>query len=154
MKEKMPWLKIRLRELGKTPTALAKSLGIAAPRVYEMIAGRRHIQPSEIEPMAKFLDWSIEEINKHLPEHSRAVMIEAKGSPRVFAAHSSADASLVRTMVDAAPRPVDMDEVKSAVLSTILERFKGRPIVWDTIERGLALACFECKQAALSQAAD
>ena len=152
MKEKMPWLKARLRDLGKTPTALAKSLGIAAPRVYEMIAGRRHIQPNEIEPMAKFLDWSMEEINRHLPEQSRL--------PDVFISTNTAGMSAllaqvkqVQALVETAPKPVDMDEVKSAVLIMIAERFKGRPIVWDTIERGLALAAFECKLAGISQAA-
>ena len=153
MKEKMPWLKARLRALGKTPTALAKALGIAAPRVYEMIAGRRHIQPNEIEPMAKFLDWSMEEINSHLPEQSRL--------PDVFISHNANTEGMsmvlqvkqVLAMVETAPKPVDMDEVKAAVLIMIAERFKGRPIVWDTIERGLALAAFECKLAGLSRAA-
>jgi hypothetical protein len=150
----MPWLKARLREQGKTPTALAKALGVAAPRVYEMISGRRHIQPNEIEPMAKFLDWSMDEINRYLPKQSRL--------PDVFIAHAPNEALMsavllqvkqVRALVDTAPKPVDCDEVKEAVLTMILERFQGRPIAWDTIERGLALACFECKQAALSQAA-
>ena len=151
MKEKMPWLKARLRDLGRTPTALAKELGIAAPRVYEMIAGRRHIQPNEIAPMAKFLDWSVEEINRHLPEHSRAVVIGKPSADTAIVAIDGQHRVMVRKMLDGAPKPVDADEVKAAVLSMITERFQGRPIVWDTIERGLALACFECKLAAMSQ---
>jgi hypothetical protein len=149
MKEKMPWLKTRLRDLGKTPTALAKSLGIAAPRVYEMIAGRRHIQPNEIEPMAKFLDWSVEEINRHLPAHSRAVLVQ----PKVYDMLLHDGQHLVMAMVKDAPKAVGCDEVKTVVFDIILERFAGRPIDWATIEKGLALAAFECRQAALSEAA-
>jgi hypothetical protein len=99
--------------------------------------------------MAAFLDWSVAELNRHLPEHSRAVVI---GKPETaLVAIDGQHRVRVRTMLDSAPKPVDADEVKAAVLSMITERFQGRPIVWDTIERGLALACFECKLAALSQ---
>jgi hypothetical protein len=150
MKEKMPWLKTRLREMGRTPTALAKHLGIAPPRVYEMIAGRRHIQSSEIAPMAAFLDWSVGELNRHLPEHSRAVVVAPEGTRPLVVIDGQHRAMVVK-MLDDAPKPVDAQEVKAAVLAMITERFKGRPIVWDTIEDGLALACMECKLASLSQ---
>jgi len=71
VKVKMPWMKARLRELGRTPAGLARHLGIAAPRVYEMIAGRRGMQPDEIAEVAKYLEWPIEEVVKRLPEGSR-----------------------------------------------------------------------------------
>jgi len=152
MKEKMPWLKTRLRELGRTPTALAKALGIAAPRVYEMIAGRRHIQQSEIAPMAEFLDWSIEEINRHLPAHSRLPLAVITHAPGAGMTETSAVIRQVCEMVKSAPKPVDMDEIRDAVLTMITERFAGRPIGMETIERGLALACFQVKMQALSRA--
>ena len=144
MKEKMPWLKIRLRELGRTPTALAKALGIAPPRVYEMISGRRHIQPNEIEPMAKFLNWTLAELTERLPARSQPTVEHAPGSGMTHSA-------VVRRMVIDAPKLVDADEVKAAVLSCIAERFAGRPIGWGTIEHGLALAAFEMKMQSLSQ---
>jgi len=146
MKEKMPWLKTRLRELGRTPTALAKALGIAPPRVYEMISGRRHIQPDEIEPMAKFLDWSLPELKQRLP--ARALTIEhAPGSGMTQSAN-------VWRMITDAPKPVDADEVKAAVLSMITDRFAGRPIGVGTIEDGLARAALEMRMQSLSQSAD
>src|SRR4249920_3160158 len=125
MKEKMPWLKARLREQGKTPTALAKALGVAAPRVYEMIAGRRHIQPNEIEPMAKFLEWSMEEINSHLPQQSRLPDVFVSYGANTEGMSAVLQVKQVRALVETAPKPVDIDEVKSAVLGMIAERFKG-----------------------------
>jgi hypothetical protein len=73
MKEKMPWLKTRLRALKLTPAGLARHLGIAPPRVYEMIAGRRYMQPNEIGPTAEYLQWPIEELLANLPEDARNV---------------------------------------------------------------------------------
>ena len=61
-KDKMPWLKSRLREISRTPAGLARHLDIGGPRVYEMIAGRRSMQPAEIAPAAEFLDWTIDEL--------------------------------------------------------------------------------------------
>src|SRR4051812_46020188 len=73
MKAKMPWLKIRLREVGKTPAALARELGISPPRVYEMIGGRRAMQPGEITPTAQFLEWTVDELLDHLPPEARII---------------------------------------------------------------------------------
>jgi hypothetical protein len=73
MKVEMPWLKARLRELHRTPAGLARHLGIQGPRVYEMIGGRRAIQPDEIEPTAEFLDWSVEQLLEQLPEEARVI---------------------------------------------------------------------------------
>jgi hypothetical protein len=72
--QKMPWLKTRLREIGRTPASLARHLGIGGPRVYEMIGGRRGLQPNEVEATAEFLNWPVEELLKHLPEEARVVL--------------------------------------------------------------------------------
>jgi len=69
----MPWLKERLRTLNKTPAGLARELGVAPPRVYEMIAGRRAMQPDEIEPTARFLEWPVQDVIAHLPEEARVI---------------------------------------------------------------------------------
>lgn len=76
MDKKMPWLKTRLRTVNKTPAMLARHLGIAAPRVYEMIGGRRALQPSEMRQTAEYLDWSIEELASHLPAEARIVPMQ------------------------------------------------------------------------------
>src|SRR5215475_5519135 len=73
MEAKMQWLKDRLRTVNKTPGGLARALGIAAPRVYEMIAGKRRMQSGEIEPTAVFLEWTTDELLDHLPKHARVM---------------------------------------------------------------------------------
>ena len=45
--------------------------------------------------------------------------------------------------------PVGMDEVKDAVLATLVERFDGRMLTWQVATEGLAMAAFEIKQTAL-----
>ena len=55
MKKPMPWLRARLHAIHQSPTALARALGVANPRVFEMIAGRRAMQLNEIVPVACFL---------------------------------------------------------------------------------------------------
>ena len=82
-KDKMPWLKSRLREIGRTPAGLARHLDIGGPRVYEMIAGRRSMQPAEIAPAAEFLDWTIDELMRHLPEGDRVLPASLKGTSMV-----------------------------------------------------------------------
>src|SRR5258707_15737991 len=67
----MPWLKDRLREIGKTAAGRARNLEIEGPRVYEMIAGRRNMQPHEIAGGAKYLEWPINEVIDRLPEGQR-----------------------------------------------------------------------------------
>jgi hypothetical protein len=66
----MDWLKQRLKELERTPTQLARHLGIAPPRIYEMVAGRRSVQPSEIGKLAEFLQWKPHELLEHLPDQA------------------------------------------------------------------------------------
>ena len=80
MKAKMPWLRDRLRMIGETPTGLARELEIAPPRVYEMIGGRRAMQPSEVEPTAAFLKWTVPQLLDHLPTKARVVPFGVGGS--------------------------------------------------------------------------
>lgn len=77
----MPWLKTRLRALDKTPAGLARHLKVHAPRIYEMIAGRRGILPTEITPIAKFLDWPVEELLKHMPRDRRVLPTDSPKPP-------------------------------------------------------------------------
>lgn len=49
------WLRDRLRTVGKRPMDLARHLGIAPSRVYEILKGDRQIQPKEIARAAAFL---------------------------------------------------------------------------------------------------
>jgi len=141
MKKKMPWLKARLTELGKTPTALAGALGIAGPRVYEMIGGRRHIQPDEIEPMAKFLEWTVEELSKRMPEAVYASKVD-KDLQQIVEKEPVRWQHVLKDAVSA-------DEVKDMILRQLVQHFEGRPIDWKVCEMGCALAAFEIKQAAL-----
>lgn len=56
------WLEHRLLEIGKKKSELARFLGIPAPRVSEIISGKREIQSDEIAPLAIFLNWTIEQL--------------------------------------------------------------------------------------------
>jgi hypothetical protein len=101
-KAKMPWLKDRLREIDRTPAGLARHLNISGPRVYEMIAGRRGMQPPEIEPTAEYLGWQVEELLKHLPQSARVVPLSVKagaGAIPVLAA-TSFKAEIIKRMFD------------------------------------------------------
>jgi hypothetical protein len=89
MKPKMPWLKARLRKLGRTPAALAEQLNIAPPRVYEMIGGRRGIQPHEIAPAAEFLGWSTEELLQRLPAQQRVLPTKGILPKGAFISHGA-----------------------------------------------------------------
>src|SRR5215471_8799136 len=116
-KAKMPWLKNRLREINKTPTALAKALKIEPPRVYEMIGGRRAMQPDEIKPTAKFLGWSITDLLARLPKEARVLPLGTRNGglegPRL---RSDRDRVLylvftlerVNSMVDAALKEIEL----------------------------------------------
>jgi plasmid maintenance system antidote protein VapI len=61
-KTKLPWLSVRLKELGKTKTGLARELNVPPPLVYELIGGRRQVQPDQVKPMARYLEWSTDEL--------------------------------------------------------------------------------------------
>lgn len=58
----MDWLKPRLKEIHKTGAELARVLGIAKARVYEMSRGDRQFQADEIERAARFLEWTEAEL--------------------------------------------------------------------------------------------
>jgi hypothetical protein len=46
--------------------------------------------------------------------------------------------------------PVGVEELKEAVLRMIVEKFDGKELTWETVERALSLVNFEVKQAAVS----
>lgn len=52
---KYAFFKERLKKIGKTQADLARHLGIDLPRIYEMTAGKREVQPDEIFKIADFL---------------------------------------------------------------------------------------------------
>ncbi len=56
------WLAQRLAELGKKKSELARHLGIPAPRISEILNGKREIQSDELAPLASFLNWTIEQL--------------------------------------------------------------------------------------------
>ncbi len=68
----MNFLKERLVEIGKTPAAFARALGLPKARAYEMQKGDRRLQPGEIGPAARFLEWSEAELVARLEGRSPA----------------------------------------------------------------------------------
>ena len=59
------WLDERLAQLpGKNKTGLAKAMGTTGPRVSEMLAGGRRIQEHEWQPMADYLEWTVEQLHR------------------------------------------------------------------------------------------
>jgi plasmid maintenance system antidote protein VapI len=58
----MRWLRGRLVEIGKTGADFARALQIPTSRVYEMIAGKRRLQPTEVGRAARFLDMTEAEL--------------------------------------------------------------------------------------------
>lgn len=58
------WLKRRLTELGKTNRDLAQHLGLADPRITEILKGARQIQTDELSPLATFLEWTLSQLLK------------------------------------------------------------------------------------------
>lgn len=62
-----PWIKPRVRELGKTLRALGEAMGgLDGSRLTEIMAGTRRVQPPEIEPMAKYLELPYDEVYMRL----------------------------------------------------------------------------------------
>jgi phage repressor protein C with HTH and peptisase S24 domain len=59
-----PWLDARLGELHKSKIDLARALGVNNSRIHEMITGERRIKVDEIDPMARFLEWSRPQLMK------------------------------------------------------------------------------------------
>lgn len=134
MKAKLPWLKDRLREIGKTPAALARELKVQPPRVYEMIGGRRAMQPNEIAPTARFLDWELDQLLAALPPDARVLPTEE------LKRTNSDDIPVLATVRDVPPPsggngktkhllPVSYDCVLTGETSHYVERlpaFEGR----------------------------
>jgi hypothetical protein len=46
-------------------------------------------------------------------------------------------------------RPVEVDELKFAILEAIVEKFGDRPLDWETVEAALREVNYEAKMAAL-----
>jgi hypothetical protein len=46
-------------------------------------------------------------------------------------------------------RPVEVEELKFAILEAIVEKFGDRPLSWETVEEALREVNFEVKMAAL-----
>jgi hypothetical protein len=54
-----------------------------------------------------------------------------------------------RTSKPKAAEPVGSEELKDAILATIVEKFGDRALSWETVEHALSLVNFEVKQAAM-----
>lgn len=60
----MSWLEDRLDELpGKSKVGLARALGIGPSRITEIVKGTRRVQAGEWAPMARYLDWSVDQLH-------------------------------------------------------------------------------------------
>lgn len=81
MLREMQWIRDRvqaLRHKGKTLSGLARALGVDPARVTEMIKGTRRIQFDELQPMAAYLEVSVEELmsGRGLPGSTRIIDVE------------------------------------------------------------------------------
>jgi hypothetical protein len=47
-----------------------------------------------------------------------------------------------------ASKPVEVDELKFAIIEAIVEKFDGRPLDWKTVEAALKAVNYEAKMAA------
>jgi SOS-response transcriptional repressor LexA len=79
--EMRKWLDTRLKELrdqnkNKNKVGLADALGIAPSRITQIINGTRRIHSTEVEPMARYLEW---------PESHLLDMIGGRGTSNVGA---------------------------------------------------------------------
>jgi hypothetical protein len=62
-----PWIKPRVRELGKTLRGLGQAMGgLDGARLTEIMAGTRRVQPVEIEPMARYLEMPYDDVYRRL----------------------------------------------------------------------------------------
>ena len=60
--QNMRWLRSRLVEIGKTGADFARALQIPTSRVYEMMAEKRRLQPTEVGRAARFLEMTEAEL--------------------------------------------------------------------------------------------
>jgi len=58
----MRWLRTRLVEIEKTGAEFARALKIPTSRVYEMMSGKRRLQPTEVGRAARFLEMTEAEL--------------------------------------------------------------------------------------------
>lgn len=75
------WLKSRLKEIGESQATLANALGVAAPRISEIIHGKRRILFAEGPKIAKFLGWSMTELQRHAGVDLETGPAEAESEP-------------------------------------------------------------------------
>lgn len=47
------------------------------------------------------------------------------------------------------PEPVEVDELKNAIMQMIVEKFGDRLLTWEVATQALSIAAFEIKQAAV-----
>jgi hypothetical protein len=47
------------------------------------------------------------------------------------------------------PKPVEVEELREAILRTIVEKFGDRPLSWETVEEALKAVNYEAKMASL-----
>ena len=76
----MKWIKERLDEIGRRPIELARALGLPPARAYEMITGKRRVQPHEIARMSAFLDW---------PESHIVALIDGRATSKAVCPRAS-----------------------------------------------------------------
>jgi hypothetical protein len=93
-----PWIKARVRELGKTLTGLGKAMGgLDGARITEIMAGTRRVQPQEAIAMARYLELPYADVYARLygsvpsisgdVRDARAVSVEqARTTLRIFPA--------------------------------------------------------------------
>jgi hypothetical protein len=62
----MDWMEQRLKELPghKNKAGAAKAIGKPASRISEIVKGKRAIQQDEWAPLAKYLEWGVEDLMK------------------------------------------------------------------------------------------
>lgn len=69
----MEWLQQLLDAAGRSQAELARHLGIAPPRVSEMVRGDRRLQPREIRPTAAFFGLSTDDIGALIEGDAAAI---------------------------------------------------------------------------------
>lgn len=62
VRRRREYLAAGLKKANQTPAGLTRHLGVKGPRVYEVLGGRRGIQPAEYERVAEFLGWPLERL--------------------------------------------------------------------------------------------
>jgi plasmid maintenance system antidote protein VapI len=63
-----PWLKARLREMGRTPTSLARHLGVQPPAIYPVVYGSQAMPREWVVPTASFLGLPVQTLLDRLSD--------------------------------------------------------------------------------------